>query len=113
MSNKTLKTPLILAAGAILTIVLSATSVVNAADNPFSMTSLSSGYLVASADGKCGSGKCGGDKAGEAKCGGDKAGEAKCGGDKAGEAKCGGDKGGEAKCGGDKKAGEAKCGGNK
>jgi uncharacterized low-complexity protein len=89
MSNKTLKTSLILAAGSALTIGLSTISVANAAENPFSMTALSSGYMVvASADGKCGSAKCGGNKkAGEAKCGGDKAGDAKWGGDKDGEEK--------------------------
>jgi uncharacterized low-complexity protein len=67
--------------------------------NPFAATELSGGYMqVAEAEGKCGEGKCGGDKAkGEGKCGGDKAkGEGKCGGDKAkGEGKCG-----EGKCGG-------------
>lgn len=42
-----------------------------AADNPFAMESLSSGYQVADnhkgAEGKCGEGKCG-----EGKCGGNK-----------------------------------------
>ncbi|MGD8643065.1 MAG: low-complexity protein [Chromatiales bacterium] len=84
-----------------------------AADNPFGMTKLSSGYMVAGAhmgkEGKCGEGKCGGDKAKEGKCG-----EGKCGGDmKMKEGKCG-----EGKCGGDMKmkegkCGEGKCGGNK
>ena len=64
--------------------------------NPFSMTELSQGYSLAAAEGKCGEGKCGGDKA--------KAAEAKCGGDKA--------KAAEGKCGADKdKAAEGKCGG--
>ncbi len=125
MFNKALKTPLILAASAVLTIGLSATSVANAADNPFSMTALSSGYMMlASADGKCGGektgeAKCGGEKTGEAKCGGDKGGEAKCGADKKGDGKCGADKKGDGKCGADKKGdksegkcGEGKCGGN-
>ena len=63
-------------------------------------------------EGKCGEGKCGGDKAGKAKEG--KCGEGKCGGDKAKkEGKCG-----EGKCGGAKtkkegKCGEGKCGGAK
>ena len=65
-------------------------------ENPFSATSLSNGYLVASNDkageGKCGEGKCGGEKRAEGKCG-----EGKCGGDKKKEGKCG-----EGKCGGDK-----------
>lgn len=74
--------------------------------NPFTAATLDTGYMkVASAEGKCGEGKCGGDskKDGEGKCG-----EGKCGGDKkkTGEGKCG-----EGKCGGDKKkTGEGKCG---
>lgn len=102
--------------------------------NPFSATSLSSGYDLANAmgsadkaaeseakcgadkagkEGKCGEAKCGADKAakegkcGEAKCGADKAKEGKCGHDKAKEGKCG-----EAKCGADK-AKEGKCGADK
>ncbi len=111
MSNKALKTPLIIAASTVLTIGLSATSVVNAAENPFSMTALSSGYMVvASAEGKCGSNKggeakCGSNKGEEAKCGNNKGSEAKFGSNKGEEAKCGSNKGGEAKCG------EGKCGG--
>ena len=67
------------------------------AENPFSASSLSSGYQVAASD-----------KAGEAKCGakGDKKEEAKCGakGDKKTEGSCGAkdDKKGEASCGGKK-----------
>ncbi len=71
---------------------------VNAAENPFGMQELSTGYNVAMSEGTCGEGKCGGDKGKEGKCG-DKAKEAKCG-----EGKCGGDKAKEAKCG------EGKCG---
>ena len=41
---------------------------------------------AAKKEGKCGEGKCGGDKAKEGKCGGDKAKEGKCGGDKKAEA---------------------------
>lgn len=92
-------------------------------ENPFSATSLSSGYLVASNDkmpeGKCGEGKCG-----EGKCGGDmkdkaekkmegKCGEGKCGGDMKDKGKKKGhDKKMEAKCG-EGKCGEGKCGGDK
>lgn len=47
----------------------------NAGENPFVMTELSSGFLVADAEGKCGEGKCGGDRDSEGKCG-----EGKCGG---------------------------------
>ncbi len=64
-----------------------------AAENPFAMQQLNSGYNVAMSEGTCGEGKCGGDKGKEAKCG-----EGKCGGDKAKEAKCG-----EGKCGEGKK----------
>ena len=90
-----------------------------AADNPFDLSDLDSGYMVAGGD-KGEEGKCGGDKGEEGKCGGDKGEEGKCGGDKGEEGKRGGDKGEEGKCGGDKgdhdkgeegKCGEGKCGG--
>ena len=63
--------------------------------NPFAADQLSGGYDLVNYgahEGKCGEGKCGGEKAeGEGKCG-----EGKCGGEKAeGEGKCG-----EGKCGG-------------
>ena len=100
--------PLAMAFGASLLASVATTTV--AAENPFVSQSLESGYKVAM-EGKCGEGKCGGDKAAkEGKCG-----EGKCGGDKAAkEGKCG-----EGKCGGDKaasktkegKCGEGKCGG--
>jgi uncharacterized low-complexity protein len=100
-----------------------------AADNPFSLSDLDAGYMVAGGDkgeeGKCGEGKCGGDKGEEGKCGEDKGKEGKCGEDKGKEGKCGEDKGEEGKCGEDKgeegkcgedkgeegKCGEGKCGG--
>ena len=115
MSQESTKKPLAIALGAAFVTTLAATPVANAADNPFAMSELSSGYMVAEmAEGKCGEGKCGGDKAkteAEGKCG-----EGKCGGDKAkteAEGKCG-----EGKCGGETKAtegkcGEGKCGGDK
>ena len=79
---------------------------VSAAENPFALNELRSGYQLAQAEttegtdskpaegtdskpaeGKCGEGKCGGDKPGEGKCGGAaKAHEGKC----CGEGKCGG-----------------------
>jgi len=73
--------------------------------NPFAVTELGSGYMVAAnAEGKCGEGKCGGaekertkeEKAGEGKCG-----EGKCGAKN--EASDSEKKGGEGKCG------EGKC----
>ena len=78
---------------------------VSAAENPFALNELKSGYQLAQAEttdskpaeGKCGEGKCGGGKMGEDK-GGDKTGT---------EGKCGGAaKGAEGKC-----CGEGKCGG--
>lgn len=82
---------------------------INAAENPFAIKSLSSGYQVAdhhekAKDGKCGEGKCGhGDKDAKAKDG--KCGEGKCGvemkkegAEKAKDGKCG-----EGKCGTEKK----------
>lgn len=83
---------------------------VTAAENPFAIKSLSSGYQVAdnhadkAKDGKCGEGKCGENmkKAKDGKCG-----EGKCGEnmDKAKDGKCGAEK--KAK---DGKCGEGKCG---
>jgi uncharacterized low-complexity protein len=112
--------PLSIALGAAFVASLAGTSIANAAENPFSMTELSSGYMVAdSQEGKCGEGMK--DKEGmkgkEGKCGeGMKDKEGKCGGEKkeAKEGKCG-----EGKCGGEKKeakegkCGEGKCGGEK
>jgi uncharacterized low-complexity protein len=74
---------------------------INAAENPFAIKSLSSGYQVAdnhekAKDGKCGEGKCGEGMKKEMKDG--KCGEGKCGhGDKDDKAKDG--KCGEGKCG--------------
>ena len=139
MSQVSTKKPLSIALGAAFATSLAASPLANAADNPFAMSELSSGYMVAG----MAEGKCGGDKAGamategaekvmeEGKCG-----EGKCGAGKAGatategaekvmkEGKCG-----EGKCGGDKagatategaekvmkegKCGEGKCGANK
>ena len=98
MKNTQMK-PLAVALGAALTMGVATGTV--AAENPFSSNSLESGYKVAM-EGKCGEGKCGGEKkAKEGKCG-----EGKCGGEKkAKEGKCG-----EGKCGGEKKAKEGKCG---
>ena len=105
MSNSNTRKPLAIAAGAALVTSLASASAVNAAENPFAMTQLPGGYMVAEAhlEGKCGEGKCGGaKKEGEGKCG-----EGKCGGaaKSAEEGKCG-----EGKCGGAKKEGEGKCG---
>jgi uncharacterized low-complexity protein len=112
MSQTSTKKPLAIALGAAFVTSLAGTPVANAAENPFAMSELSSGYMVAEmAEGKCGEGKCGGEKTkAEGKCG-----EGKCGGDKAkAEGKCGGDKAGaEGKAMGEGKCGEGKCGGEK
>jgi uncharacterized low-complexity protein len=113
MSQKSTKKPLAIALGAAFVTTLAATPVANAAENPFAMSELSSGYMVA----EMAEGKCGGEKTmEEGKCGGDKAGAtATESADKAtAEGKCG-----EGKCGGEKKmdkegkCGEGKCGGEK
>ena len=117
MSQKVTKKPLAIALGAAFVTSLAGTPVANAADNPFAMSELSSGYVVAEmAEGKCGEGKCGGYKTkAEGKCG-----EGKCGGDKAkAEGKCGGYKAetmateGADKAKKEGKCGEGKCGGSK
>ncbi|NND65470.1 MAG: low-complexity protein [Gammaproteobacteria bacterium] len=79
MAKKTTLKPITLAVGAALASSMVSISVANATANPFGMTTLSSGYMSADCmcEGKCGEGKCGGDKDKEGKCG-----EGKCGGDK-------------------------------
>lgn len=101
--NVTKKSLALAVSGAFLLSVGAAS--VTAAENPFAIKSLSSGYQVAdnhadkTKDGKCGEGKCGKDKAEKMKDG--KCGEGKCGADKA-EKKM--EKAKDGKCG------EGKCG---
>ena len=118
MSNISMKKSVSLALGAAFAATI-ATSPVQADVNPFGMSALASGYMVA--DAKATEGKCGGNKSvSEAECGANKA------SDKVSEGECGANKKAEeGKCGADKKAaaaskpiqeakcGEAKCGGNK
>jgi uncharacterized low-complexity protein len=123
MSNKSLKSTIKIATGSAIALTLAASPIAAQADvNPFGMTALVSGYMVA--DAKSMESKCGGNmapKSGEAKCGSDMAGkkssEAKCGSDmgskKSSEAKCGGDMGAKSKPIVEAKCGEAKCGGKK
>ena len=102
MSKKFELKPVAAALGAALAAsVVSLPAAANADQNPFGMTDLSSGYMVAGGhgEGKCGEGKCGEGKCGEGKCG-----EGKCGEGKKAEGKCGEGKCGEGKCG------EGKCG---
>ena len=57
MSQKTTLKPLAIAVGAALATSLAATTPAHAAENPFAMSELSSGYMVAEmAEGKCGAG---------------------------------------------------------
>jgi uncharacterized low-complexity protein len=125
--NSTNKSISLAVAGAFALSIGAAT--LNAAENPFAIKSLSSGYQVAdnhekAKDGKCGEGKCGegmkkemkDGKCGEGKCGEEmkkahekakdgKCGEGKCGENmkktdaKAKDGKCGAEKGKEGSCG--------------
>jgi uncharacterized low-complexity protein len=118
MSKKSAVKPLSVAVGAAFITSLAGASVATAAENPFGMTELSSGYMVSDAhEGKCGGekkeaeGKCGAEKAkAEGKCGGEKTkAEGKCG-----EGKCGAKREAhEGKCGAEKKEAEGKCGAGK
>ena len=108
--NKTQKS-ISLAIGGAFALSIAAASI-NAAENPFALKSLSSGYQVAdnhtkTKDGKCGTGKCGAnknmEKSAEGKCSAEKAHEGKCGGEKSAEGKCSAEKAHEGKCGGEKK----------
>ncbi|WP_036300466.1 HvfA family oxazolone/thioamide-modified RiPP metallophore [Methylotenera sp. L2L1] len=107
--NKTHKT-LSLAIGSALALSVAATTV-NAAENPFALKSLASGYQVAdahdakAADGKCGTGKCGTEEKAKAmKMKDGKCGTGKCGSaEKVKEGSCGGEKAKEGSCGGEKK----------
>jgi len=119
MSQESTKKPLSIALGAAFATSLAAAPVANAADNPFAMSELSSGYMVADShmEGKCGEGKCGAGKAGAmATEGTDKVmKEGQCGGAKMmKEGQCGGEKAGAmATEGTDKMMKEGKCGANK
>ncbi|MDF2445441.1 MAG: hypothetical protein K0S46_677 [Moraxellaceae bacterium] len=98
-------------------LAISVAGAAHAAENPFALKPVT-GVVLADAhmEGKCGEGKCGGDKgAKEGKCGGDKAKhEGKCGEGKCGEGKCGGAKAADgAKAKHEGKCGEGKCGGAK
>jgi len=120
------KTALSLALGSAFAVSLASAPVANAAENPFGMQALKSGYMLAEADtakdGKAMEGKCGGKKEAEMKAKDGKCGnKAKMKDGKCGEGKCGAakkaadEKAKEGKCGGkkDDKAMEGKCGGKK
>lgn len=105
--NNTQKTLALALSGAF---ALSISTASLATENPFSAKTLSSGYQVAdahkAADGKCGTGKCGAEKAKKAKMAADgKCGTGKCGAEKAKKAadgKCGAEKATDGKCGAEK-----------
>lgn len=86
-----------------------------AAENPFALKPLASGYMVADnhggdkmEDGKCGSGKCGSsmkkktEKAKEGNCGSEKGKEGSCSSEKGKDGSCGSEKAKEGSCGGEK-----------
>jgi uncharacterized low-complexity protein len=96
--------PLTVALGTAVTATLASIPAAQAGDNPFGMSKLSEGYMVAAEEGKCGEGKCGSNakkqKMEEGKCG------AKSEEKKTEEGKCGAKPE-------EKKTEEGKCGGNK
>jgi uncharacterized low-complexity protein len=102
MSSKSVKNPLAIALSTAFAASLGAVSTAGAAENPFGMTELSSGYMVAdSHEGKCGEGK---KMEKEGKCGEGKKMEmeGKCGESKKMET--------ESKTKKEGKCGEGKCG---
>jgi len=95
LKKRTLK-PVAAVLGTTFAVALAASPIANAANNPFSLTEISGGYMVADqAEGKCGEGKCGEGKAKDKKESKGKSRVAKDGDKKPDEGKCG-----EAKCGG-------------
>lgn len=119
MSEKKVIKPVALAVGAALAGSFAIGGVVNAdtVDNPFSVSTLSAGYMLGATEGACGEKKKGEGSCGEGSCGEDKKGEGSCGEHKkgegsCGEGSCGADKKGEGSCGADKK-GEGSCGADK
>lgn len=106
---KSKATTLKLAAGMTVAASFAVAPLAQAADNPFAMQKLDSGYQLAQAasddkkaDGKCGEAKCGASKTADKKAD-DKKADGKCGADKKKDASCGADKKKEGSCGGKKK----------
>ncbi|MDT8387981.1 MAG: hypothetical protein RQ736_10730 [Thiogranum sp.] len=109
MSRKIVLKPVAAAIGAAFVTSLAGASVAHAAENPFAMTELSSGYTVADAhmtEGKCGEGKCG-EAAAATDADHKETAEGKCGEGKCGEAM----KDADTKEPAEGKCGEGKCGG--
>ena len=86
----TKKTVLSLAVGTAFAATAALAPIVHAADNPFAMQKMSSGYLLAEADMKMKDGSCGADKKKDGSCGDKKVEKKKDG--KCGEGKCGANK---------------------
>ncbi len=89
MSKKFTLKPVVAALGTTFVVSLATSPITQAAENPFQMNELSSGYMVV-AEGNCGEkdeseGKCGEKDESEGKCGEKDESEGKCG-----EGKCGG-----------------------
>jgi len=100
MSKKFELKPIAAAVAAALTVSVMAMPIANADANPFDLTELSSGYMVAEMEeGKCGEGKAAAEKMEEGKCGEGKCGEGKCGEGEAAAEKMEEGKCGEGKCG--------------
>lgn len=93
MSKKITLTPIAAALGTTFVVSLAASPIVNAAENPFALNELSSGYMVAE-EGKCGDkmegeGKCGKEMESEEMESEEEESEEKKAEGKCGEAKCG------------------------
>lgn len=114
MSKKISMKPVAVVLGAMVAGSVASTAAASA--NPFGIVDMPSGYMQLAAahqaEGKCGAGKCGGEKStsegkcGAGKCGGEKK-KSDCDGKRA-EGKCG-----AGKCGGEKSTSEGKCGAGK
>ncbi|NIN35173.1 MAG: hypothetical protein GWO08_13045 [Gammaproteobacteria bacterium] len=83
MSKKFTLKPVVAALGTTFVVSLATSPITQAAENPFQINELSSGYMVVAeghcgekdgSEGKCGEGKCGEKDESEGKCG-----EGKCG----------------------------------
>ncbi len=91
LKKKTLK-PVAAVLGTTFAVALAASPIVNAANNPFNLTEISTGYMVADqTEGKCGEGKAKDKKESEGKSLDAKDGDKKSDEGKCGEGKCGGE----------------------
>jgi len=111
MTDKTTLKPLAIAVGAAVATALAGTGVTNAGENPFAMSDLASGYMLADNNAKGMEGNCGGKMQSGEHMGGEtmKSEEGKCGEGRCGEKR----KAHEGKCGGAAQPMEGKCGASK